>query len=135
MAQLPPRTPPTQWPSAHKKVLVVGRSTEDAWAIASEALVKPAELQEVAALVHLGHPAAAPTIEGLLQLAGWSRGDLTLPGTHLSVNATSRTRQWVPVEPGPAVWPPGYRLLLRWCTTHAPEDKEPQTLECVTESG
>ena len=84
--------------------------------------------------MHLGHPAAAPTIEGLLQPAGWSRGDLALPGTHLSVTATSRTSQWEPVEPGPAVWPPGYRLLLRWCATHAPEDKEPQTLECVAES-
>ena len=135
MAQLALRTPPAQWPSVHKKVLVVVRNREDAWAIASEALAKPADIPEVVALVHPGHPAAAPTIEGLLQLAGWSRGDPALPGTHLSVTATRRISQWEPVGPGLAVWPPGYRLLLRRCTTHAPEDKEPHTLECVAESG
>ena len=44
MVQLPPRTPPAPCPSAHRKVLVVGRSREDAWAIAFEALAKPAEI-------------------------------------------------------------------------------------------
>ena len=38
-------------------------------------------------------------------------------------------------EPGPAVWPPGYRLLLRWSTKETPEDKAPQPLAAVVTGG
>ena len=64
-------------------------------------------------------------------MTGWSRDDLAPAGVHLSVTATSRSSQWEPLEPGPAVWPPGYWLLLCWCTKDAPEDKAPQPLAAV----
>ena len=53
--QLNPGIPPAQWPALPKKVLVVGRSAEDAWAVASKALVVHQGVQEVAAIVNVGH--------------------------------------------------------------------------------
>ena len=38
MMQLAPNVPPEQWPALPKKVPVLGRSAEDAWVVASEAL-------------------------------------------------------------------------------------------------
>ena len=67
MVQLAPATPPSQWPPALKKVLLVGKNTEDAWAAASGALTTHKGLQEIAAIVNVGHPGAAPAIEGLLK--------------------------------------------------------------------
>ena len=128
MIQLALTLPASQWPEAPKKILLVGRNTEEAWALASHVLALRPETQEVAAIVNLGQPGADPSIDGLLKLAGWSRADLALAGAHLSVTATSRSSQWEPVEPGPAVWPPRYRLLLRWCTRETLEDKAPQPL-------
>ena len=128
MVQLAPSPLPSQWPEAPKKVLPVGWNTEDAWAVASYLLASRPETQEVAAIVNLGHPGAGPMIDGLLKLAAWSKADLALAGAHLSVMATSQSSSWVPAEPGPATWPPGNRLLLRWCTKETPEDKTPQPL-------
>ena len=135
MTQLPPLAPPAQWPTVHKKFLIVGRVVEDAWAVASDALTTHLGIQEVAAIVNLGHANAQPTIAGLLKLAGWTKEALALPGAHLSVTATSRSSQWEPVEQGLAVWPPGYQLLLRWCTKETPEDKMPQPLASVATGG
>ena len=135
MTQLPPLAPPAQWPRVHKKFLIVGRSVEDAWAVASDALTTHPGIQEVAAIVNLGHANAQPRIAGLLELAGWTKEELALPGAHLSVTATSTSSQWEPVEQGPAVWPSGYRLLLRWCTKETPEDKMPQPLASVVTGG
>ena len=101
---------------------------EEAWALALDMLASPPETQEVATIVNPGHPGAEPAIDGLLKLAGWSRTDLVLVAMHLSVTATSRSSQWEPAELGPAVWTPGYRLLLRWCTQETREDKAPQPL-------
>ena len=91
MVQLAPAAPLSQWPPTLKKVLPAGKTTEDAWAAASEALATHKGLQEIAAIVNVGHPCAAPAIAGLLKLTGWSRDDLTLTGGNLSVTATSRS--------------------------------------------
>ena len=78
-----------------------------------------------------GTPWRSAGHRGLLKLTGWSRDDLALAGAHLSVTATSRSSQWEPLEPGPAVWPPGYRPPLRWCTKDTPDDKAPQPVAAV----
>ena len=135
MTQLAPSSTPAQWPTTLKKLLVVGKTTEDAWALASEALMAHKSLQEVAAIVNVGRPGAAPAIDTLLRSVGWSKEELALTGAHLSVTATSRSSQWEPVDPGPAVWPPGYRLLLRWSTKETLEDKAPQPLAAVVTAG
>ena len=134
MTQIAPNVPPAQW-AALPKVLVVGQLAEDAWAVAPAALAVHQGVQEMAAIVNAGHPGAEPTIKGLLNVTGWSREDLAIAGTHLSVTATSRTSQWEPLEPGPAVWPAGYRLLLRRCIREAPDDKAPQPLPKIKGGG
>ena len=91
MIQLAPTLPPSQWPEAPTKVLLVGRNTEEAWAAALDVLASQPETQEVAAIVNLGHSGAEPAIDSLLKLAGWSMADLALAGAHLSVTATSRS--------------------------------------------
>ena len=103
------------------------------WTAASEAVAMHKGNQEVAVIVNLGHFAAVLASAGLLQLAWWSRKELALAGAHPSITATSRSSQWVLVEPGPVliVWPLGFRLLLRWCTNDAPEDRPPQPLASV----
>ena len=60
MTQVAPASPPAQWPSSLKKVLLVGRNTEDAWAVALEALAAHKGLYKVAAIVNVGRLAAAP---------------------------------------------------------------------------
>ena len=135
MMQPAPSSTPAQWPTTLKKLLVVGKATEDAWALASEALMAHKSLQEVAAIVNVGRPGAAPAIDTMLRSVGCSKEKLALTGAHLSVTATSRSSQWEPVDPGPAVWPPGYRLLLRWSTKETPEDKAPQPLAAVVTAG
>ena len=91
MVQLAPVTPPSQWPLALKKVLLLGTNMEDAWAAALEVMTTHKGLQEIAAIVNVGHSGAVPAIVGLLKLTGWSRYDLALTGAHLSVTATSRS--------------------------------------------
>ena len=105
MTQLAPASPPVQWPSTLKKVLLVGRNTEDAWVVASEAVAANKGLHVVAAIVNVGLPGAAPAIDALLRSVGWSKEDLALTGAHLSVTATSRSSQWEPVKPGLAAYP------------------------------
>ena len=112
-------------------MLLLGKNTEDVWGAVWEALATHKGLQEVAAIVNVGHSVAAPAIAGLLKLTGWSRDHLPLTGAHLSVTATSRSSQWEPLEPGAAVWPPGYRHLLHWCTKDTPENKAPQPVAAV----
>ena len=56
MTQLAPASPAVQRPSTLKKVLVVGTNTEDAWAVALEALAANKGLLEVAAIVNVGRP-------------------------------------------------------------------------------
>ena len=114
---------------------MVGKATEDAWALASEALMAHKGLQEVAVIVNVGRLGATPAIDALLRSVGWSKEELALTGAHLSVTATSWSSQWKLVEPGPAVWPPGYRLLLRWSTKETLEDKAPQPLAAVVTGG
>ena len=67
----------------------------------------------------------------MLKLVGLSTADLAIAGAHLSVTPTSRWSQLEPIEPGPVLWPPRYRLLLRWCTKETSEDKAPQPLAKV----
>ena len=47
MVQLAPAAPPTQWPPTLKKVLLVGKNTEDTWATASKALATHKGLWEI----------------------------------------------------------------------------------------
>ena len=91
MTQLALTTPPAQWPHTLKEVLLVGKSREDSWAVALEALVAHKGIQEIAAIVNLGHAHAAPAIAGLRKLPGWTREELALLGAHLSITATSRS--------------------------------------------
>ena len=81
--------------------------------------------------MNLRRPGAAPAFASLLKLTGWSKEDLALAGAHLCITTTSRSYQWEALDPGPAVWPPGYRLLLRWGTKDALEDKAPQPIVAV----
>ena len=115
MTKLAPTLLPSQWPEAPKKILLVGRNTEEAWAVASDLLALRPETQEVAAIVNLGQPGVEPSIDGLLKLAGWSRADLALAGASVgdgrkpikaiiikeSVQPTLRQRPPMSVRGGP----------------------------------
>ena len=46
MTQLAPTLPPSQWPEAPKKIVLVGRNTEEAWAVASNVLALRASLEQ-----------------------------------------------------------------------------------------
>ena len=68
-------------------------------------------------------------------MVGLSKADLALAEAHLSAPATSLSGQTELAEPGLAVWPAGYRLLLRWCTKETQDNKAPQPLVMVPASG